>query len=109
MEKAFKYVHGDSVNSKNKEIFMSVENLKKYIPSIDDNGSPYLLECKGGFVVQLKEVIEATSADRARLQAEITAISDRLLNNVRNTGSPTVIAEVSRECGLKLRQLLSDY
>jgi len=40
-----------------------------------------------------------------QLKAEIALISERLLNNVRNTGSPRVIAEVSRECGKKLQQL----
>ena len=38
---------------------------------------------------------------------EILAIANRLLNNVRNTGSPIAIAEVSRECGLRLKKLIS--
>jgi hypothetical protein len=39
------------------------------------------------------------------ISAEIAIISEQLLNNVRNTGSPRVIADVSRTCGKKLRQL----
>ena len=57
---------------------MSIANLKKYILSIDDDGEPYLLECKGGFVVKFEEAKEASLNNIQQLKAEIAALANRL-------------------------------